>query len=97
MGISVKRFAHWLALVLRAALSRLRSKAPALKRGAQPAAGGWLLITTALVLLTPPWWVAAIPVALAGVLLPGFFELRANFLLGFAKALGWTDGKDAVE
>ncbi len=90
-------FLRWLALVLRAALSRLRSKAPALKRGAQPAALGWLLIATALVLLTTSWWPAAIPSALAGVLIPGARELGAVFLLGFARALGWTDEKDAVE
>lgn len=68
-----------------------------MKRGARPAAVGWLLIAVALVLLTTSWWTAAIPTVLVGVLIPGLQELRAVFVLGFAKALGWTDEKDAVE
>ena len=93
----MRGFIQWLSFVLRAALRRLKSKAPAMKLGAQPAALGWMLIAVALVLLTTTWWPAAIPAALAGVLIPGTQELLAVFQLGFAKALGWTEEKDAVE
>ena len=93
----MRGFIQWLALVLRTTLRRLKSKAPALERGAQPAALGWMLIALALVLLTTVWWPAAIPAGLAGVLIPGTQELLAVFQLGFAKALGWTEEKDAVE
>lgn len=88
---------RWLALSLREALRRLGSKAPSLKRGAQPAALGWLLVALALVLLTTSWWPFAIPLALAGVLLPGAKVLRLSLLEGFSDGLGWTDEKDGVK